>query len=555
MNSAAALPDKAPVPAPAPAKVLRALFWKLLFRGRAAQQGGAQQARRQLGLAGTLAIYMLVGILPATMARGQTDSFIFACVLHACTFMFASLTLASNAGTMLFVKEEAEILLHRPVTPQQMLRAKCSVLAGFALLLAVAMNLIGLFVGLSKPGATWRFIPAHLFSTALLMLFSTACIILMYNVCLKWFGRERLDNLLASIQSLLTIAMILGGQVLPRVLTAETMSGLQAAAPDGWVLALPPAWFGALDALIGGTTLNPATLWLPAFLGIAVTAVASWLALEKLGGAYGQGLMNLNESAGAVKVGGRPRGRWLRALVSTPPLRWWLRDPVERQAFLLTAAYLVRDREVKLRLYPGIAPMLIMPLFMLFTTTSSRGGNDMGVMVQGFAACFLGMVPLQAMLFLGCSEHWRASAFFHSAPLPHWAPLFHGARKAVLACLTFPALLLQVVLVCSLQRSLVPVLLTLPAVVFLPAFSLITGVVNAWLPLSKPSEEVKNNFNGCLVMAVTMAAAGLVGGLASWTWAMGWFWPCLAALSVVMLGAGWMMKKIIRRKPWPALGE
>lgn len=538
---------------PSPARVLRALFWKLLFRGRAAQQAGSHKTRRQLGLAATLGLYALVGILPATMTPGA-DAFVFASVLHACTFMFASLTLASSAGTMLFVKEEAEILLHRPVTPQQMLRAKCSVLAGFALLLALALNLIGLFVGLSKQGATWRFIPAHLFSTALLMLFSTACIILMYNVCLKWFGRDRLDNLLASLQSLLTIVMILGGQILPRVLTGDVVGRLNTGT-NGWMLALPPAWFGAIDALIGGTTLNPATLWLPAGIGVGATVLTAWLALEKLGDAYGQGLMSLNEATGTVKDSGRPRGRWIAALVRMPPLSWWLRDPVERQAFQLTTAYMVRDREVKLRLYPGIAPMLIMPLFMLFSGTRGTAGGQMAVMMQGFATCFLGMVPLQAMLFLGCSEHWRASAFFHSAPLPHWNPLFHGARKAVLAFLTFPVLTVQTALACFLQHSWVPLALSLPALVFLPAFSLVTGVITSWLPFSKPAEEVKNSFSGCLLMAGTMATAGVVGGLASWMWHIGWFWPYVGGLALLMCGAGWMLKSLMRARPWPVLGE
>ncbi|HEY1051911.1 MAG TPA: hypothetical protein VGE39_19200, partial [Prosthecobacter sp.] len=221
---------------PPPAKVLRALFWKLLFRGRAAQQAGAQKTRRQIGLAATLGLYALVGILPAMLARG-VDSFIFASALHGFTFMFASLTLASNAGTMLFMKEEAEILLHRPVTPQQMLRAKCSVLAGFALLLALALNLAGFVTGLGSRGATWRFIPAHILSTGLLMLFSAACIVLVYNACLKWFGRERLDNMLATVQSLLAVTMVLGGQIVPRMLGMDALRQIDQV--SGWLLALP----------------------------------------------------------------------------------------------------------------------------------------------------------------------------------------------------------------------------------------------------------------------------------------------------------------------------
>lgn len=534
---------------PSPAKVLRSLFWKLLFRGRAAQQAGAQKTRRQIGLAATLVLYAAVGILPAMLARG-VDSFIFASALHGFTFMFASLTLASNAGTMLFMKEEAEILLHRPVTPQQMLRAKCSVLAGFALLLALALNLAGFFTGLGSRGATWRFIPAHVFSTGLLMLFSAACIVLVYNACLKWFGRERLDNMLASVQSLLAVTMVLGGQIVPRMLRMDALQQIDHV--EGWLLALPPVWFGALDALIGGTSLSPATLWLPAGMGLAATALASWLAVEKLGDAYGQGLMSLNESSGAAKASTKPRGRWLSALVKLPLLSWWLRDPVERHAFKLTAAYMVRDREVKLRLYPGVAPMLIMPLVMLFSSGRGGGSSQFAIMTQGFATCFLGMVPLQAMLFLGCSEHWRASGFFYTAPLPHWTPLFYGARKAVLACLTFPVLLLQTAIVCGLQRSLAPLALSLPAVPFLLAFSLVTGLVGQWMPLSKPPEEVKNSATGCLLMAVSMAAAGIVGGLASWMWKIGWFWPFLAIETVVMLGASFLMKYLIRDLPWVA---
>ena len=536
---------------PSPAQVLRSLFWKLLFRGRAAQQAGAQKTRRQMGLGLTLLIYALVGLMPALFAK-NADLFVFACTLHGCTLMFASLTLASSAGTMLFMKEEAEILLHRPVTPQQMLRAKCAVLAGFALMLALALNLAGFVAGLGCKGATWRFIPAHLFSTALLMLFSASSIVLVYNACLKWFGRERLDNLLTTLQSLLTIVMVMGGQIMPRVMQLDAFKHFDHV--SGWMLALPPLWFGALDALLSGTTFNTATLWLPAGLAVAVTALTSWLALEKLGSAYGQGLMNLNESAGTVKERTKPRGVWLAAMVKLPPLRWWLRDPVERESFKLTTAYLLRDREIKLRLYPGIMPMLIMPLAMLFSGGASQAA-EATMMMQGFATCFLGLVSLQAMMFLGCSEHWRAAAFFYVAPLRHWSPLFHGARKAVLCWLSFPVLILQTALICGLQRSWAPLALSLPALMFLPTFSLVTGLMGQWLPLSKPPEDVKNTSAGCLMMVASMVAAGVIGGMASWMWHLGHFGIFLTVEALAMLGTTFLMKYLMRDTPWVAQPE
>ena len=62
------MPGKSARRAPSPSKVLRGLFWTLLFRGRAAQQAGAQKTRRQMGLGLTMLIYALVGLVPALFA-------------------------------------------------------------------------------------------------------------------------------------------------------------------------------------------------------------------------------------------------------------------------------------------------------------------------------------------------------------------------------------------------------------------------------------------------------------------------------------------------------
>lgn len=86
----------------------------------------------------------------------------------------------------------------------------------------------------------------------------------------------------------------------------------------------------------------------------------------------------------------------------------------------------------------------------------------------------------------------------------------------MLACLSFPVLIVQTAILCGMQRSFTPLALSLPALLFLPTFSLVTGLLGQWLPLSKPSEDVKNTAAGCLMMAGAMIAASIVGGLASW---------------------------------------
>src|SRR5204862_433848 len=87
-------------------RVLRALFGRLLFRGRAVQPAG-ERRRRQFGLGLTTLVYGLFGILPARGAFAL-QPLAFASALHAMTFLFASLTLAAGVGRVL----DADALQH-----------------------------------------------------------------------------------------------------------------------------------------------------------------------------------------------------------------------------------------------------------------------------------------------------------------------------------------------------------------------------------------------------------------------------------------------------------
>lgn len=530
---------------PSPEKVLRTLFWKLLFRGRASHGMGTHRSKKQGSLAVMLVIYGLFGAVPALMGL-SLDTFVFSSLLHGYTFMFASLSLAANAGTMLFMREESEILLHRPITSQQLLRSKVSVLVGFSLLLALSLNFVGLIAGCWSKGATWRFVPAHLISTVLLMVFSASCIVLVYNLCLKWFGRERLDNLLATLQTLLSVLMVVSSQLVPRMFGSNDMQNLKQL--SGWALALPPVWFGALDSLLAANTNIQAVL-LPASMAIVATVVVTWLAFGKLSASYGDGLMALNENTSAPVEAHERRGRWLQMIAALPPFGTWLKTPVEKYSFILTLAYITRDREMKLRLYPGITPMLIMPVVLMFSSAGFKSGLDLSG-VQTFASCFIGIVPLQVMMFLQRSEHWHASAIFHSAPLPHWFPLFNGSRKAVLGLLTMPVLLLQTLLMCGIQRSLVPLTMTLPSLIILPTFSLVPGLIGNWLPLAKPAEEQRDVGTGCIFMAFVMGISAIIGVLSWYTWIKGWFLPFLVIEAVLMYGVNQYLTHHIQRRAW-----
>ena len=116
-------PPVLPEPMPTPEKTLRRLFLTLFLRGRGARGLNRQGAPKSIGekLALTLVLYALFGCMALFFLRQPV--FALAIYLHAMTFVFLGMFVAASAGEILFNKEEADILLHRPVSPQAMLWA------------------------------------------------------------------------------------------------------------------------------------------------------------------------------------------------------------------------------------------------------------------------------------------------------------------------------------------------------------------------------------------------------------------------------------------------
>ncbi len=508
--------------APSTEQTLRRLFLTLFLRGRSAAQLQGKALPTSVGrkLAVTLAFYFLIGLTAAFMA-GRSP-FELAIYLHSMTFVFLGMFVASSAGEVLFNKDEAEILLHRPIEPSALLRAKVRVLVEVCLWLALAFNAVGMLVGTFSHGGNLLFLPALLVSLVLEALFCTGCVVLVYQLCLRWFGRERLEGMMTMAQVLVTIAAVLSGQILPQAMARlPALSGTVQTA--WWLVFFPPAWFAAMvDAVAGGRALGS---WLLSLLAVSATLLVAWLAFGKLAHGYHLGLQRLHESKARPQAKGRGRGL-LDRLVHAPPLVWWLRDPVTRTSFLLTTAYLVRDRDVKLRVYPGLAPVMVMPLLMLAPRmgfASADGGFGLA-----FVGVYLGLVPLMALEMLQYSQQWQAADVFRVAPLRGPARLCRGARRAVLCWLTAPAVLAVAVISMFVTGGTAQLPLLLPGVIAMPVYALIPTAGGKGAPLSRPTDESKSTSRGLSVLGVMAVSVGLAAAAAV-AWQAGYFvWLILA---------------------------
>lgn len=543
MNAPPVMPPPLPVPAPAPPaeETLRRLYLTLFLRGRGARGLKKDQAPKSVGskLAMTLALYALIGA--SALAFIGQSTFALSAYLHAMTLMFVGMFVASSSGELLFNKEEADILLHCPVAPRQLLWAKVRVLVQVSIWLAGAFNLVGMIAGAFARDGGWLFPLLHANSTVVSTLFCVSSVVLVYQLCLRWFGRERLDTLMTTAQVLMAIGVVVAGQVVPQLMT-RLRGKFELSVETWWAWLLPPTWFAGFDDAIAGSGSHVA--WALAFTGVAVTTMTVWSAFGRLAEDYGSGLQKLSERS-QPRVNSRSGRRWLSRVVEVPPLSWWLNDSVSRATFLLVAAYLVRDRDVKLRVFPGLAPFLIMPFVMLLN--GARG--DVGSFSVAFAGSYLAMAAMLAMGLLRYSQQWQAADVFRAAPLPGPAPLNRGLRRAVLVMLAVPMIVLYGLVTWIFTRDITLLALLLPGIIATPIGVLVPCVRGESVPLAEPPEEAKSAGRGAQIV-VSLVTTAVVTGLSLWAWGGGWFgWFLLAELTFVTL-AYLILRPIASRARW-----
>lgn len=136
---------------------------------------------------------------------------------------------------------------------------------------------------------------------------------------------------------------------------------------------------------------------------------------------------------------------------------------------------MLRDREVKLRLYPGVAPLAFMPLVFLFIASGSGTDSGSSQMVTLFGG-YVALLPMTAMGLLRFSQNWQAADVFLITPTHGPGPLLIGARKAVDLFLTFPTVVVQLVAAFRLLGDLCDLINLLPGMIALPAYSRIGGL-------------------------------------------------------------------------------
>jgi hypothetical protein len=427
------------------------------------------------------------------------------------------------------------------------LAAKGLALIGFTSMLAGALNLVPTVIGWMARGARPWFPLVHIASIGLLVVFTCAAVVCTYGLVLRLFGRERFENFAVYAQIAMVFVFMGGYQFLPRMMFTPR-HGEPIGDPIGsmktmrFLLATPPAWFASIDATLGAdvTALEPRIC---AGLALLATLFLAGLAVGKLSTGYSD-VAPRRGDARAAEEHDEPRTKPRRRMWN-PITSLWLRDPVERGAFRLASAYMRRDREIKLRLYPQLG-MFGMFIAMQALDRSEHRDPFLGLMMLAIA----GTIPLTAIESLRMSSHHAAADLFRYSPIASASSLFHGVRKASILFVQAPMIAVSAIVIgLTAEDGRNAIELALPVALAMPTVSMLPGAFGAFLPLSQPprrGQQSSRNVGVSMAMLLFMFAPL---GLAYLARELGVWWVMIAVEVVVLVIAYRWLKQLIENRP------
>ena len=491
------------------------------------------------GLVFLIVMYGVMGLMLGLLPFSGSDVLTFSLVIWSATFMMAGMTMVAESSTLLFDPRDNDILGHRPIHPRTLLAARSLSLIALSLVLGLAVNLVPTVTGLLARGSRPWFPAVHLAIVPLMAVFCAGTVVFVYALLARLVSRRTFDSIASWTQVAISVVLIASYQMVPRLMDRLGTFRLDSAHP--LLLALPPTWFAALSMVLLGIDLGARAVAM-AVAAVVTTVALGWGANRFLAEGYARQVAALSEASAPEKPARPARAirvgpSWLERLLAT-----LLPDPVERGAFRLTRAYLARDRDMRMRVYPSLALIVVFPVLAII---DQGHYGRMGAVMTIF---MIGTLPATAMMTFKMSPHHAAAELFRYAPIHGTASLFHGVRKAMLAFLVVPGLIAGGILLWFGTTDHQALIIGIPALLAIPTLSLLDGLIGDYLPLSIAPTGGRQGALNVGMMLFGFIWLALFAGLGVLAQAKGWFWHMVAVEIAVIALVHPMLLRGIRQR-------
>lgn len=375
----------------------------------------------------SLGIYALMGIILIPFLIGE--QYLFQMSLFFGIVMFIITTsMISDFSTVLLDVRDRNILGTKPIHTRTISAAKFIHITFYLFFLTGAFTGLPLIVGLIIHGFVFFLLSLSiLILVNLLILIITATI---YLLVLRFFDGEKLKDMINYVQITLSIAMVVGYQLIARSFDFVDMGfSLNF---QWWQVLIPPMWYGALFDLVMKQQFDQGNLILM-ILGIIIPVV-SFLIYIKLLPSFEK---NLEKLLSEPTANHKPRESWTKLWAKI-----LCRSKEERTFFLFSSRMMKNEREFKLKVYPILGMALVFPFIFIFNI-SSIDGNGSFQQSNAFINMYLSFILFPSgVLMLGFSEKYKGAWIYKAAPIRRIQYIHKAALKAFLSNLFIPLYLL-----------------------------------------------------------------------------------------------------------------
>lgn len=505
------------------------------FRGAPSAEQIAKQSKRPKLVPWMMRFMMLfVGLFIAALCGFLPGLFLFSLVALSGVALFVFFMLLQDFQAVAVSPLDHQVLGHRPVSPRTYLLTRLTVTMAHEGLVS------SLLVGPSVIVCGFRFgwLPAAglLLATGLMVLGLVLALIAMYSTLIDKVGADKLKRVLAYSQLLLSCVYLVPLLLQERAFAViEAMDGVGL---EGWLVALPTAWFAAFASLFSGSP-GPGE-WLGAGAAVASCGGLGWLARDKLSLSSAQ---KLGATLQAQSREHSERGR---------PARPGIRFKRLNATATLIRGQFRHDTQFRMGAFA------LLPLFVIYLFLTLREPGTVDPFVSGatvfplFGIHFAVLAaPVMYLEMLFASESYRAGWIFFATPVDR-ARVASDARHCVTLFLFVPFL---VVVAISLAWRFDAIWHGLAHAFLLACVGILAMQVSQYLaprlPFTLPQKQRRN-----FVIAGQMALMGLLSGLLGPytafayprpSWAIGTF--AFVAVGVMVM-EGLLPRRLNRRLRW-----
>lgn len=313
----------------------------------------------------------------------------------------------------------------------------------------------------------------------------------LYFVLLKLFSGEKLKDILNGFQVFVTIAIILGYQIIPRVIRFNELAKADFSS-NYFLFLFPSAWFGSVFGILFEKQYNGYFLGL-ALLGLFVILLLEFTYRKKIMKEFDKELEKLSEEAKENKALGKISGFFCKV---------FSKDRQEKAFMELVLIRISRDRNLKMKLFPQLANAVILPLIFMLTEVQSGGFSGLLESIRTkpyyLALYAVGLSSASIYTLIGQAENKESKLFYQILPIPNLSKCIRAGVKVVIFKYLSPLFLLLATFFLAVSG---PKILFDVFIIFL-AFLFVTGLtirMSAWvLPFS--TETIAGNVGYRLMM-------------------------------------------------------